>query len=568
MRVRHALVGLALATTNALTGASAVRAETLGPNLIQNPSVENESAPGTPSQWLRGGYGTNTRTLTYPVAGASSPRGLQVTISAYTSGDAKWYFADVPVAAGKTYQFSNFYHATIPSIMTAQYRMSDGSLRYADIGTLAPAAAYTAASARFTPPSGASSMTIFHLINQAGELRTDEFALQEVVPDDAPPPPPPPSGGTNLITNPDLETAGSGGNPAGWFRGGYGTNTRAFTYPATGVGGSRAATVTISSYTSGDAKWYFNDVPVSQGTYTYRTAFKSTVTSSLVTRFQDDNGAFTYQDVGFVPPSSSFVSTSAPFYVPVGVRSVTVFHVIKSVGELTIDDTSLVRTSDPQGIFITGAVSLTFDDGWLSQFQDVVPKLNSAGMKATFYIISRRFSDTGFPAYMSRAQVQQLFQQGHEIGAHTRTHRDLATLSSAEQQTEIQGSRQDLLTMNVGPIMTLAYPFGSYNSITLQTARNASYSSGRTTMSGRVRPAIDHFQLPRFPGDSPSTFAQIQQAINQAIAAKEWLILVFHQINTSGQAYTQSPAVINQVVDYLVQQNIPVVTVTQGMQSM
>src|SRR4051812_38294002 len=64
--------------------------------------------------------------------------------------------------------------------------------------------------------------------------------------------------GPNLIVNPSFETAGSTGLPANWLKGGYGTNTRTPTYPATpSQDGAVAARVSITSYSSGDAKWYF-----------------------------------------------------------------------------------------------------------------------------------------------------------------------------------------------------------------------------------------------------------------------------------------------------------------------
>src|SRR5690348_12104458 len=57
----------------------------LGPNLIQNPSVETVGTNGLPIGWAKGGYGTNTRTLTYPVTGTcgAGTKAVQVTLSNY-----------------------------------------------------------------------------------------------------------------------------------------------------------------------------------------------------------------------------------------------------------------------------------------------------------------------------------------------------------------------------------------------------------------------------------------------------------------------------------------------------
>jgi len=89
-------------TTSSFAASSfeASSSETIGPNLISNPSFESSST--TPVGWSKGGYGTNNRALTFPVSGLNGGRGAGVSITSYTNGDAKWYFTDVPVAPGKT----------------------------------------------------------------------------------------------------------------------------------------------------------------------------------------------------------------------------------------------------------------------------------------------------------------------------------------------------------------------------------------------------------------------------------------------------------------------------------
>src|SRR3989344_1131482 len=68
---------------------------------------------------------------------------------------------------------------------------------------------------------------------------------------------------TNLIANPSLEIQ-SGVLPLSWQSSSWGTNNAVFTYPVAGPGGTsdKAARVALTSYTTGDAKWYFNDVAV------------------------------------------------------------------------------------------------------------------------------------------------------------------------------------------------------------------------------------------------------------------------------------------------------------------
>ncbi|MBI2024180.1 polysaccharide deacetylase family protein [Candidatus Giovannonibacteria bacterium] len=537
-----------------------IRAQALGPNLIQNPSVETSDSTGFPVGWKRGGYGSNSRTLSYPVAGFNSPRGLQVSISSYTSGDAKWFFNDVPVTPGHTYQFSDSYISNVTSFIDIRYTMQNGSFVYSGLAAVGPSSTYTNISFVFTVPQGAVSVTIFHDIASVGTLTTDAFSLNDM---NAPPP-----ASNNLVSNGDFETAGTNGLPAGWGRGRFGTNTANFTYPIAGVNGSKAARVSISSHTSGDAKWFFNPISASPGVYTYSDQYLANIPSTITVQYHLTNGSFVFNDISSLPAAGGFTFSSVDFTVPANVADITVFHLIEGVGSLTIDNASLVKKSDLTGIFATGAVSLTFDHAYVSQYQNAVPKLNNSGFKGTFFVITREVADTGFPAIISRAQIKELFNMGHEIGSHTRTHADLPTLTAAEQKEEIEGARQDLLALNIGPIPSFAYPFGDYDSTTLQIVKNSGYSNARTTIVRNANPTSDPFQLPAFSVQVTTPISQVKSMIDNAIANKQWLILTFHQIDNGGEKYSITPANFNQIIDYLAAKNVPVVTVAEGIKDL
>lgn len=535
---------------------SPARADTLGPNLIANPTLSASTT--TPAGWYKGGYGTNTRTLTFPVAGSDDAYAVQVNVSGYTSGDAKWVFNDVSVQSGHTYQFSDYFKSNVPSTITIRYARASGGYMYKDIGTLDPSGTYQTIAIQFTVPSNVISLTVFHLIKQAGTLATDQYSLNEVTVT------PPPSG-SNLLQNGDFEKYGtSSSTPLGWNRGKWGNHTAVFSYPVSGVGGSRAAQVTITNYGSGDSKWYFIPLALSPGIYEYSDQYSSNATSTFTVQYKYTDGHFVYQDIGIFPPSQSFVSAAATFYVPTQVSNVTVFHLINSVGSLAVDNASLVLKAEPKGIFTTGAVSLTFDDGEVSQYENAFPKLQSSGIAGTFYVISRELFDYGYQRYMSIAQIKDLYQAGNEIGAHTRTHPHLFTLSSTQQQDEIAGSRQDLLAMNVGPINSFAYPFGEQDDGIVQIIKTAGFTNARGTDEAFTGMASERYNLPWEEVRATTTAAQVTGWIDAAVSDKTWLILGFHRIDTSGDPYGTTPTIFNQIVDYLVQKKVPVVTMEQG----
>src|SRR3954466_15125042 len=82
----------------------------------------------------------------------------------------------------------------------------------------------------------------------------------------------------------------------------------------------------------------------------------------------------------------------------------------------------------PAGAKLT--VSVEFDDGFASAYQ-AKSILASHGMHATFYINT---NGTQHPDYMTWDQLQDLEQDGNEIGGHTLDHLNLSTLSPEEQR--------------------------------------------------------------------------------------------------------------------------------------
>jgi len=531
-------------------------------NLVSNGGFETESAfsTSTPENWIRGRWGTNTAVFSYPVSGPDASRAARVSITSYASGDAKWAFTPVSVTAGRTYEYRDSYTADVPTYVTVEIRLSSGTLIYNDIGFPAPSATWKSQSFRFTAPANAQSVTVFHLINQTGTLTVDDVSLHDMTP-----PPPSPE---NLILNPSFEEVGNG-LPINWGRGRWGVHDASYIFPIAARTGANAARVSITSYTSGDAKWHFAHVPVSAGaTYEFSDYYKSTVGTRVVIQWKRADGSFSYLDIGAPGASSPWSLFSKSFVVPVGVVSLSVFHVLKSTGTLDLDDVSLrkVAASDPTK-FDQGYVSFNFDDGWLSMYENAIPILDQAGFKSTQFIISERLGGN-FPGYVKPDQVRQMQASGHEIGGHTRTHPDLTTLSPADARDEIVRGRQDLLNIGAMPVNVFAYPFGGYNAEIQQMVRDAGFITGRSSDGGSNAKNADRYVLRRQPMTNSTTFAQVKGYIDAARAERQWVILLFHEVNESGNFFAVTPAFLQQVIDYLKSQGIVPITMKQGIDRM
>lgn len=367
----------------------------------------------------------------------------------------------------------------------------------------------------------------------------------------------------NIIANPSLEIQGGGGNPADWFRGKWGTNTALFEYPVVGRNDSRAARVALSDRTSGDAKWYFKEVLVSPGAlYDFSDWYRSDIPNFVTVQFRRSDGSFTYLDIAFPASSSEWQKVSAKFKVPSGVTRLTIFHLIKQNGWIETDDFSLVEASAPT--LDKEIVSLTFDDGWKTTYQNAIPLLNKAGFKNTNYVITGRFS---FPAYINEEEALSLQNDGHEVASHSRTHRDLATLTNQEQESEIRGSRDDLFDIGIHEVNSFSYPFGSYTSSIQTITRQAGYITARATPNGTNDPGTtDLYALKRRSVEIQTTFQDVKGWIDEAHAAHTWLIIVFHRVDDSKTQYSITPAVFEEIVDYLLSSSVRVLTVTQALE--
>ena len=361
----------------------------------------------------------------------------------------------------------------------------------------------------------------------------------------------------NLILNPSLETA-NGSLPANWAKNNWGTLTATYAYPVAGHTGDKAAQITVSGYKNGDAKWYFDDVAVTPGAeYVFSDWSKSAVQSTVIARFKTSAGALRYVEFGTVTGTGAWTQYSKSFTVPAGIVSMTILHVIKANDTLAIDDASLTRN---EAVFSEGMVSFTFDDGFLNTYAVGLPILDAAGIKSTQAIITGSLGATN---YVSASQVLDMAARGHEIASHTRTHADLPTLSAAALESEVVGSKADLAAIGI-TANSIVYPYGTYNDAVIAAVKNAGYTGARSVDDGYNTPLTGKYVVRDQHITSDVTFDTVKTWIDTAIANKQWLVLEMHQQSATGGTYSNDPALLQSIVDYVKQQNMKTVTIGQG----
>ena len=215
--------------------------------------------------------------------------------------------------------------------------------------------------------------------------------------------------------------------------------------------------------------------------------------------------------------------------------------------------------------FAQGMVSITLDDGWSTQYTIARPALNSRGIRSTYYLVTDAVSQ-GWGGYLSLAQVRTLYAENNEIASHTRTHADLTSLTPTQLTSELHDSRA-WLAANVGAVCgkDFASPYGAYNA-SVMTALKSEYSSHRTINAGRNYRDTVIYELRGNDVSRYVTVATVKGWIDQAIAEKSWLIILFHEFSgTTPTRDTQyKTSNFTAILDYIKLRNVRTVTVSEG----
>jgi peptidoglycan/xylan/chitin deacetylase (PgdA/CDA1 family) len=139
------------------------------------------------------------------------------------------------------------------------------------------------------------------------------------------------------------------------------------------------------------------------------------------------------------------------------------------------------------------SVAITFDDGWLSQFDNALPILEQLHFPATFFIITHQVGLGS--AYMKLGDLKALQREGMTIASHTQTHPDLSKVSAAQLRDEVVGSRQDLQKMLGVTTDLIAYPYGCWNDRVAAVVKSAGYRAARALGGGISNTSATEYSL-------------------------------------------------------------------------
>lgn len=147
------------------------------------------------------------------------------------------------------------------------------------------------------------------------------------------------------------------------------------------------------------------------------------------------------------------------------------------------------------------SVSLTFDDGGMSDYETAFPLLCARHDVADFFINP---SNVGTAGHMNWTQIAEMARAGMSFHSHGMHHVDLSSLSIAQLRAELANSQIEIENRLGKPVRFLAVPYGLLNRELLRVALEEGYQA---VCSSRTWPA--------WPGDREVPRAAVLKNTNE-----------------------------------------------------
>ena len=143
------------------------------------------------------------------------------------------------------------------------------------------------------------------------------------------------------------------------------------------------------------------------------------------------------------------------------------------------------------------SIVLTFDDGYVDNFQFVAPMLLSLNIPFCIFVITD-YVKSGKEGYMDEKMLIELSRNPLiTIGSHTKSHPRLAECTYNQAQEELQGSKKYLEDLLSKEITCFSYPHGSVSNNIKGQVIDAGYKLGFTSHFDVNNPSQDKYLLNR-----------------------------------------------------------------------
>lgn len=217
-------------------------------------------------------------------------------------------------------------------------------------------------------------------------------------------------------------------------------------------------------------------------------------------------------------------------------------------------------------------VSFIADDGRAAE-EWYISVMESFGVRSTFAYPTDRLYDSSGNS-LSRERIVELYKNGHDIASHTHTHTNLKTGGMTPEQidADLFRSKVELLNLGIDANMFVA-PQGGRDAEIDKIIRkyfDTDFITGIPVGKISNPPPIDSYFITRQSFDANangvSTLQDCKDAVDYAIANKEWLVFAIHPSYTEYSAsanpdgWETRRGELSLLIEYIQSLNVPILT--------
>ena len=188
------------------------------------------------------------------------------------------------------------------------------------------------------------------------------------------------------------------------------------------------------------------------------------------------------------------------------------FHIIDQADKNIFSIDEVYKLHDRQQKL---PICLTFDDGFLSDHDIVLPALKDRNAKGTFFIVHDYIGKTG---YMQKEHIVEVSNAGMQIGSLSKTHPNFLKIDKKTKEYELSFSKAYLEELTGKEVTTFSFPYGFEDKESIEAVFAAGYKYCCTSRHG----ISNHLSnlIPRNSINSKTKFSQIYRNIRPSVSTR------------------------------------------------
>jgi peptidoglycan/xylan/chitin deacetylase (PgdA/CDA1 family) len=207
----------------------------------------------------------------------------------------------------------------------------------------------------------------------------------------------------------------------------------------------------------------------------------------------------------------------------------------------------------------SGAVTLSFDDGYLETYESAIPILEEKEVKATFNVITGRVGGNyGRLPLADWEHWEDVAERGHEIASHMATHAHVDEISVKILVEELESSKIKIIENTGMDAASFVYPGGAYDRSSRDTVANH-FLSARTSDEGFNNFASLDLHLLKSNNAAEYNLPLMKSWSDEAMVSGTWLIENYHLVaeeNPTGYSFFISIQDFERHLDCLKSKNL------------